>query len=201
MGITDYLNAKKQAQDLEASLVNVDFLGAMSKAYESIAVPDANGYGMLDMKKLENPVFRKKFEDAAMGFLTEKARKYVGVPTTVVHDVFQENRLLRGHIGFTRTGFHALMGNLKSEASYENISKALRRNIGDVLDEIRATPITKLNSGLDTGHVIDYTGAAGKIDPMKLALEDESELAGILDAYEQFGVVPPKLYENKPYKI
>ena len=201
MGITEYLDAKKKAQSLEDTLMNVDFLGAMNKAYESIAVPDANGYGMLDMKKLDDPIFRRQFEDAAMSYLVDKSRKYAGVPSTVTHDVFQENRLLRGHINFTRTQFHALMGELKSQASYENISKALRRNIGEVLDDIRATPISNLNSGLDTGHIIDYTGTAGKLDPVKLAREDESELAGILDAYEKFGVVPPELYKDKPYKI
>ena len=200
MGLTDYLNAKEQANDLEATLINVDFLGAMSAAYDSISEADpVTGYKTLKMKKLDTPAFRKQFEDAAMGFLVDKSRRYLGV--SIPHDVFQENRMLNGYMGFNRNGFHSLVGKLKSKATFNNVYEALGESMGAVIEDIKATPIIKLNAGLDTADVINHTKTAGILDPMKLAREDERELARLLDAYESFGVVPPKFYADKPYKI
>jgi hypothetical protein len=200
MPIQEYFDTKKRAKMLEDTLL-LEIREAFDAGYRSLTTKVGND-NLLDMDKLKNGTFRKQFEDTAMEYLTDKAQRYLTAPPAdPIDKLFKENRLMKGYAGFSRLELNSVLEQGKENSTFDNLMKALRRNIGVVTDDISATPLGMINPGTDAFLIPGYVGLTGKIDERKLAGSKVEELAQLLDAYEQFGVVPPKLYEDKPYKI
>ena len=192
MVLQDYLREKKKAKRLVDTLL-LDF----RKAYNLAEETTRDNESLIDLEKLTNETSRNNFKTTLIGDLTKAAREYQKVPQNEVYDLFQQDRLLRGYIGFTGVEIDAIVDQLKEKISFENTFKNLEELIKPVIQNIKATSLTFLSES-DANDVIAYTRTQNKVDATKL---NKQYMAELINIFENIGIVPDKALIGKPYLV
>ena len=192
MALNDYLNLKKDAKK-RIDTLQFNFRTAYNKAEET--TKDSAGY--IDLDALKNSSDRNTFATTFNKEILHSVKKYLNVHHRTKFDVFQENLLMKGFMGFTGTQINHLVDDSKENMNYEGMAKSLEESITNVMKEISMVPSTKLKDG-DANDVVSYTNLVGIVDPTKIRVHDMMEL---IAEYEKNDIITPKFVNEKSYNI
>ena len=192
MALNDYLNLKKDAKK-RIDTLQFSFRNAYNKAEDTTR--DSDGY--IDLSSLDNSSDRDAFKTKFTNEILGSARDYFKITPKKSLDLFQENLLMNGYMGFSGIEINQIMDSAKGNISYEGMAKTLEDNIESIMKRISTIPSTKLEES-DANDVASYTNTVGIINPTKLQIPNMVEL---ISEYEKNGIVTPKFINEKPYKI
>jgi hypothetical protein len=192
MSLTDYLDLKNDAKK-RIDTLQFNFRTAYNKAEET--TKDSEGY--IDLDALKNSSDRDTFATTFNKDILHSVKKSLNVHHRTKFDVFQENLLMKGFMGFTGAQIYHLVDNFKENMNYEGMAKSLEESITNVMKEISTVPSTKLKNS-DANDVVSYTNLTGIVNPAKIRVPDMMEL---IAEYEKNDIVTPKFVNEKPYKI
>ena len=152
--------------------------------------------GLVNLESLAGATARDNFYNTFVGSLQQTAAQYMGVNFGNL-DIFRKNMLMTGMFGSNVAQIRALVDGLRGNMSFDEMTKLLSKGLETVVQNYRAAATTALKAE-DAERVVEYTHTQGMIDPGKLSVLEMAELLGV---HKQFGVVPPKVIEGKPYYI
>jgi hypothetical protein len=191
MGINDYLEASKKAKRLEDTLLfNIRYAILAAEATTK------NQAGEISLAGLNEQAGRDAYMKALFKPLLEDTLKYQGISSNAQRDVFKDAELLHGRYGFTQPIIAEFIEENKDNTTFDTLLKRIYEYVKPQVANIRNAPMLTLKAE-DASLVVSHTKLSGKVDHQKLTLTD---MAQIINVYEQLGVVPPKFLEDKPYK-
>lgn len=194
MPVQDYLEAKKRIKK-EIDTLIFKIYSAYNAAEEKLIEED----GLLNLESLEDAVKRKDFKSELITKLREDAKTYfetIGTNFQKLDDL-KQNSLFSAYLGTTETNIQGIIEGYKGSLNSDHFMEETQNLIQPRLKELQQYPLSKLNQ-TDALEAVKYTKLEGKVNASKLELKD---IAGLLDNFEKFGVVPPKFLENKNYLV
>lgn len=184
--VNDFIEAQKKAKN------SVETLGqrvrrAFDKALESTR---EGHYVRLD--KLAEEANRKKFSEALNSALFDPLKK---TQNALPEDpLFAEELAMHNFYGFGKTQISGLVDKLKEKLTFENFMQSVAQPL-ERMANFRLELPTSMLEGISTEDVLKYVGVKAKKKDL-LTLQDK---AGLINQFEQAGVVPPKYLKDKPY--
>jgi hypothetical protein len=189
--IADYDTANKKA--LSSVATNQWLLRqAVDGALEGTKAAPGDFY--INPSRLSDDAVRATFKDAVF---TGMKTPYNAAIAALPGDADTESgAFLRGMWGFGRQELDAYVDGTKGGFQFDGLFKFLGEKTG--YQDALAARFDHARSVMDqvsTADVVTHTGIT-PVDPSKITLDDKLEVNRLFD---QFGVVPPKSIEDKPY--
>ena len=186
--VQDYLEAQKQAQRSIETLKR-----RVRGAYDSAQATTNNGvYDCLD--RLVDDAVRGRFKNTLVSSLTTPIQAMInGTPED---RIFQEALAMNGFYGFTSEQLRGLIDGTKDKLTFEGFWAYLgkKTRFGEV-QQIRYQAPGSVLDQVATVDIVNYVDIV-PTQPNLINLQDKAEL---ISWFEEYGVVPAKFIQNKPY--
>lgn len=186
--VQDYLDAQKQAQRSVETLKR-----RVRGAYDAAqATTNNEAYDCLD--RLVDDTIRGRFKNTLISSLITPIQAMInGTPED---RIFQEALAMNGFYGFTGEQLRGLIDGAKDKLTFEGFWDYLgkKTRFGEV-QQIRYQAPGNVLDQVAIPDVVNYTGIA-PTQPDLITLQDKAEL---ISWFEEYGVVPTKLIQDKPY--
>ena len=186
--VQDYLNAQKQAQRSVETLKR-----HVRRAYDAAqATTNTGTYDCLD--QLIDDTIRGRFKDTLVSSLTTPIQAMIN--STPEDRLFQEALATNGFYGLRGDQLRGLIDGAKDKLTFEGFWDYLgkKTRFGEV-QQVRYNASSNVLDQVAIADVVNYTGIA-PTQPNLITLQDKAELIGL---FEEYGVVPNKLIQDKPY--
>jgi len=191
--IGEYLTAQKQAR-MSIETVN----RRIRQAYD-LAQATTNDGTYDDLERLVDDGARQTFVNTLVNNLSECLTETIdGTPET---RIIAEALAMDGFYGFTRENVTAFVSSAKGSTNFEGFMKYLNNSdythYQDKI-ELRARAHLPILDGISTRDVLSYVGITdtSHIVMDRVDLRAKAELMG---TFEQYGAIPKKWLESKPY--
>lgn len=189
--ISKYSKLRKKAKKMIETM-DRHHRGAYDAAVDAVLTED----GQVDMELLEDRKIQDRFSEKMSDYYISKAKQLFKVKGDAKFDDLEKELLMNAYTGTTKDQLQKYVRRHGKVFTFDHFHEKLRPKLMEKMHENLNEATFSHFKDEHISDILRYTGSSGFIDKEKIRLP---EATGILEQYEEMGVVPEKSHKRALY--